>query len=453
MGQAAHTTAGMFACRLSLALRQTGRKYSLLFSLLITALLCGHARFALAYDINGFIISGDERAGWVQYDYGNPSGKPTINKGHENSRGFYVMPKLSIETPSFKNFRAKITGAGATDFGLNNHDKQSRNLVFDPSDNESFAILQELYIEYEDDQHHALVGRNEIYTPMIEHDDYYMLSNSFEVASYTFDTHQNTSLHAGYFHKMAGVWDSGANGTEFHSMSDASAVPKINKIEADDSGVSYGGVDFNNGRHRGQFWGYHAEDLYDIVFSQYNYTNKNDSFSYDAGAQFVNFSDTGALEDSITTINYSLYSLKYDAAFNNGFSVASGITKYTDGDGQGSTLGAWGGYPSFTNGLIYHFFEAGSLRNSEVYKLQGAYDLSRLGLDNMVFKARLTYYDLDNKHSISSNGRPQSYMKLYGVRLKSTFMDGGYFTGTFEYHDTDHEKRAWALRLIGGYKF
>ena len=368
MGQTekALTTAGMFECRLSLVPQQAGRKYSLLFSLFIAVLLCAHARVALAYDINGFTISGDQRAGWVQYDYGNPSGKPTINKGHENSRGFYVMPKLSIETPTYKNFRAKITGAGATDFGLNNHDKESRNFVFDPSDNESFAILQELYLEYENDQHHALIGRNEIYTPMIEHDDYYMLANSFEVASYTFESPYNTSLHAGYFYKMAGVWDSGANGTEFHSMSDASSVPQINKDEADDSGVSYGGVDFNNGRHRAQLWGYHAEDLYNIVFSQYNYTNRNDSFSYDAGAQFVNFSDTGALEDSSTTINYSLYSLKYDAAFNNGFSIASGATKYTDGDGQGATLGAWGGYPSFTNGLIYHFFEAGSLRNSEV---------------------------------------------------------------------------------------
>ena len=39
------------------------------------------------------------------------------------------------------------------------------------------------------------------YTPMIEHDDYYMLSNSFEVASYTFESPYNTSLHAGYFYK------------------------------------------------------------------------------------------------------------------------------------------------------------------------------------------------------------------------------------------------------------
>ena len=157
----------------------------------------------------------------------------------------------------------------------------------------------------------------------------------------------------------------------------------------------------------------------------------------------------GDLEDSSTSINYNLYSLKYDAAFNNGFSVATGASKYSDGKGQGETLGAWGGYPYFANGMIFHFFEAGSLQNAESYKLQGSYKFS----GNLTFNTRFTYFDLDDKHSISSDGRGQSYMKLYGVQLKSQFLNTGYFAGTFEYHDTDHEKRTWALRLIGGFKF
>jgi hypothetical protein len=433
--------------------QRIARRYSLLLAIIIAFSLVGEPGTLFAYDLNGFTISGDERAGWVQYDYSNPHGKPDINKGHKDSRGFYAVPKLSLETPSYNNFRAKITGAASTDFGLNNPHRESRNFVFDPEENESFAILQELYLEYQNDQHHALIGRNEIFTPMIEHDDYYMLANSFEVAAYTYKSPYDISLHAGYFHKMAGVWDSGANGTEFKSMSDASFVPQVNKNEADDSGVYYGAVDFNNGRHHGQLWEYYAEDLYNIVFSQYNYTNKNDSFSYDAGAQFINFADVGKLEDSNTSINYSLYSLKYDAAFNNGFSIATGAAKYTDGKGQGDTLGAWGGYPYFANGMIFHFFEAGSLRNAESYKLQGGYNFARQGLDNLTFNARFTYYDLDNNYSISSDGRPQSYMRLYGVQLKSTFLGNGYFTATYEYQNTDHEKRTWALRLIGGFKF
>lgn len=78
-----------------------------------------------------------------------------------------------------------------------------------------------LYIEYDSAKHNALIGRNEIITPMIEFDNYYMLGNSFEIAKYTNkNIIRGAELHLGYFNKMAGVWDSGANGAEFHTMSD-----------------------------------------------------------------------------------------------------------------------------------------------------------------------------------------------------------------------------------------
>jgi hypothetical protein len=433
--------------------QQTGSKKLAAIFVFIALLLCGQLQVSLAYDIYGFTLSGDIRTGWVQYDYSNPSGNPSNNKGHRDSRGFYIIPKISLETPSWKNFRAKITGAFATDFGLNDHDRESRNFVFDADDNESFAILQELYVAYENDRHKVLVGRNEIYTPMIEADDYYMLANSFEVASYTYKSPFNTDLHAGYFYQMAGVWDSGDNGTEFNSMSDASFVPEINKDEANDSGVYYGAVDFNNDLHHFQLWEYYAEDLYNILFSQYNYTNKSTNFSYDAGAQFINFTDVGDLEDSNTRINYSIYSLKFDAAFNNGFSIDTGVSKYTDGNGHSDTLGAWGGYPYFANGMIFHYFEAGRLRNANTYKVQAGYDFSKVGVDNLGLYTRFTYYDLDDHHSFSSDGRPQSTMRMYGIRIKYQFLGTGYFTGTYEYHDLDDEKRTYAFRLIGGFTF
>ena len=445
--------ARLFGYRPSFTKQQITSKNWLQFSLVIAVMLCGQPHVLLAIDIYGFTLSGDIRTGWVQYDYSNPRGKPDINKGHQDSRGFYLIPKLSLETPSCKNFRAKITGAFATDFGLNDHDRESRNFVFDAHDNESFAILQELYVEYENDRHKALIGRNEIYTPMIEADDYYMLANSFEVASYTYKSRYNTSLHVGYFYQMAGVWDSGDDGTEFNSMSDASFVPEINKDEANDSGVYYGAVDFNNDFHQFQLWEYYAEDLYNILFSQYNYTNKSTKFSYDAGAQFINFTDVGDLEDSSTRINYSIYSLKLDTTFNNGFSIDTGFSKYTDGNGHSYTLGAWGGYPYFANGMIFHYFESGTLRNAETYKVQVGYDFSKVGVENLGLFTRFTYYDLDGHTSFSSNGRPQSTMRMYGIRLKYQFLGTGYFTGTYEYHDLDDEKRTYAFRLIGGFTF
>jgi len=429
-------------------------KTNMVFISLIMASVPAYAYdYAAAIDLSGFKVTGDGRAGWVSYDYGNPNGDPTINKGHKDSEGFYVVPKLSLQTPSYWGFDAKITGAGATDFGLNDPAKEPRNFVFDPTENESFAILQELYVEYDDEHHNGLVGRKEIITPMIDYDDWYMLGNSFAIAKYTNRSLDNTALHIGYFYQMAGVWDSGANGTEFNSMSKASFVPQVNKDQAGDKGVYYAAADYSDGRHHGQLWEYYAEDLYNMLFAQYDLTTGSKKYNEDFGLQFINWSQVGKLESSSTEIDYSLYSVKYDGNFENGFSFATGISKYTDGPGQSATLGAWGGYPYFANGMIFRFFEAGSLQNASSYKVQGAYNLKQAGFKNTTVKLRYTYYNLDPEYSYASDGQPQDYMQLTGIQLSYSFMKTGYFTGTFEYSEVENEKASNALRLIGGYKF
>jgi hypothetical protein len=408
---------------------------------------------ASASEDNKFSFSGDMRAGWLEYNYGNPNGVSSINKGHKDSKGFYIVPKLSLNTPKYNGFSGKVTIAGATDLGINDPDKASRLFVYDPTENKDFAILQELFVEYNSDQNHFLLGRNEIFTPMIEADDYYMLANSFAVASYKNSSFENTGIHAGYFYEMAGVWDSGANGTEFHSMSDASFVPQVNKDEADDTGIYYGAVEFNKDIHHAQLWNYYATDLYNTLFAQYNLKKKSGSIGHDFGAQFIDFSQVGKLKSSETDIDYNIFSLKYDAAFDNGWSLASGLAKYSDGDGQGSTLGAWGGYPYFANGMIFHFFEAGSLRDAASYKIQGGYDFSKSSKARTALYARYTYYDLNPAYSVSSDGQAQDFMNMVGLQLKQSYLKGGYFTATYEKHKVDHEKNIWALRLIGGYKF
>ena len=262
-------------------------------------------------------------------------------------------------------------------------------------------------------------------------------------------------LTGGYFHKMAGVWDSGANGTEFHSMSDVSFVAAEDKTRANDKGIAYLAAQYANDTHNAQVWGYYAQDLYNILFAQYDFTQKSSSgFSYDIGGQFIGFKETGKLADhDSTTIDYGIYSARFDGSFANGIGFATGIAKYTDGEGQGATLGAWGGYPYFANGMIFHFFETGSLRNALSYKLQGSYDFSAVGAKNLSVAARYTYYDLDPAYSISSGGKGQSSMKLLGCSLSYNFQDGGYFSAKYEHQDTDGEPASFALRLIGGYRF
>ena len=404
---------------------------------------------------DGWKVTGDLRMGYVDYDYSNSPQpvlyNPDINKGHQNSRGFYVIPKVSITTPTYNGFSAKITGAGVTDFGINNSLYESRTFAFGAS-GDPYAILQEAYIQYVNGGHAFMVGAKEIVTPMVDADDWYLFANTFQGAYYKNTIFENITFAGGYIYKMAGVWDSGADGANYHSIADTSYLDQRDKDKAGDSGMWAGVFQYSDDTHDIQLWDYYAVDLYNTFFSQYDYTSKYNEISYDAGIQFIDFQDVGS--NRFTPIDYNIFSLKFDAKFNNGFDLSTGVAFYSDGPGAGATLGAWGGYPYFANGMIFHFFEAGDMRNTNSYKAQFGYDFGEQGLNGLWIGARYSYFDLDPKYSKSSkNGLGQDAQKNYGLRVSYNDDSGFYFTGTYEYVDLDHQNRIDALRLIGGYKF
>ena len=217
----------------------------------------------------------------------------------------------------------------------------------------------------------------------------------------------------------------------------------------------FGAFEYNdNSNHNLQVWNYYATDLYNTLFLQYDYTNSVDGFSYDAGVQIMDFAGVGKLADNDDTkIDYSLYSARFDGNFDFGLNFATGYAKYTDGEGQGATLGAFGGYPYFANGMIFHFFEAGSLQNAASYKAQVGYDLAKIGLKDTWIGYRYTMFDLDPEYSKNASGEKQDAMALNGVRVSYGTKVGAYFTGTYEHVDLDEEPNTFSLRLIGGYKF
>lgn len=429
----------------------------------------------------GWIATGDLRLGWVQYNYNNPpnesvAGKPVDreNRDHFDSKGFYTVAKLAIKTPTWHGLSAKIMGAGVTDFGLNDPAYERRNFVFNAADPKSYGILQEAYIKYQDSDNTALVGRQELTTPMVDADDWYIFANSFELAYYANTMLENNLFAFGYFHKMAGVWDSGAydanvaplGGTKFYSMSQASFASQEDKDNANDAGIITGTYQYDDETNNLQVWNYYATDLYNTFFLQYDYKSKMGGFSYDLGAQFINWKEVGQLADNAEidrvagsagrSIDASLYSLRFDGSFENGINFSTGAAKYSDGDGFSTVLGAWGGYPYFANGMIFHFFEAGSLQNAASYRAQLGYDI----LDGLWVGGRYTYWDLDSSHSTTTADpiagilpKPQNYMQMYGVRLSYSGVAGTYFTGTYEFVDLDQQPDISALRLIGGIKF
>ncbi|NPA30030.1 MAG: hypothetical protein GXO33_07605 [Epsilonproteobacteria bacterium] len=410
------------------------------------------------YD-SGWKVSGDMRAGWVEYDYSNPyPANPNVNKGHTDSKGFYFIPKVSLESPRFHGFSAKITGAGVTDFGLNDETEQSRTFALG-TDQKSYAILQEAYLRYKTEGHEAVVGAKEIVTPMIDADDWYLLADTFQAAYYINSTVSDLKWGLAYFYKMAGPWDSGARSgsEEYASMSEASFLPDAVKDAVGDEGVYTAALVFTPEHHNLQLWEYYGKDMYNILFAQYDYTDKWESLSYDFGLQLIRFDDVGVMEDygrepGNEGIGYTIYSARFDGKLDNGVDFATGASFYSDGEGTGYTLGAWGGYPYFANGMIFHFFEAGSLRNADSYKVQLGYDLAQVGLEGFWAGTRWTYFDLDDRYSYSSDGKPQDGMSLLGFRLSYNHQ-GYYCTATYEAVDLDNEPDTWAFRLIGGITF
>ncbi len=403
----------------------------------------------------GWKFSGDIRTGWVSYDYGNSPNHPDpdINKGHLDSHGYYFIPKISLETPEFHGLYAKVTGAGVTDFGINKKKWETRNFAY--GDNmDPYAILQEAFVSCTYKGNQVVAGAKEISTPMVDADDWYLLANSFQAAYYVNTMFKNVLFAFGYFYKMAGPWDSASDGANFRSMSDASFVSAEDKKNADDSGIFTGAFQYSDDHHNLQVWEYYATDLYNTFFTQYDFTNKFKKLKYDAGAQFINFKEVGDLShNDYSEIDYSIISFRLDGSFDWGLDFATGMSFYTNGPGTAETLGAWGGYPYFANGMIFHFFEAGSLRHANTYKAQLGYEFSALGIKGLWLGSRYTYFDLDSDYSETASGQPQDYMSMIGLRISYKHDRGFYFTGTYETVDLDHEPNVSALRLIGGFTF
>lgn len=433
----------------------------------LALLLSGAVFLGAAQDFDGWIFSGDMRTGWVQYDYGNPpqgidtSGSivpknPTVSQGHIDSKGWYVVPKFSLQTPNYQKFYLKATVAAATDFGINDEKYENRTFVFDAKKRQSFAILQEAQFVFDNKEHRLLVGREEFLSPMFDADDYYMQADSFQLAYYKNHSFANTTLMAGYFDKFAGVWDSGADGTKFESMSRASYIESADKAVIGDKGFAFASFDYNNKKHHLQLWNYYGFDMYNIFYAQYDFLSSVGSLNYNFGFKWINFKEVGYLASDAaqTDIDYSLYEARFEGTLEKKWEYASGVAKYSDGPGQGATLGAFGGYYYFANGMVFHFFEAGSLRNAASYKGQIGYNFGKFNSEEIKLYYRYTYFDLDPSYSKTASGLEQNKMRLNGVRLVyGGDQAGWYFTGTYEHVKLDNEPNTYALRLIGGYKF
>ena len=50
---------------------------------------------------------------------------------------------------------------------------------------------------------------------------------------------------------------------------------------AGDAGVYFAAAEYNGDKNHAQIWEYYAEDLYNMLFGQYNYKSGSSKYNYD----------------------------------------------------------------------------------------------------------------------------------------------------------------------------
>ena len=329
--------------------------------------------------------------------------------------------------------------------------------------NESFSLLEEAYHGYNLDNLELKVGRQEMSTPLIDSDDYFVTPNSFEAVTLNYKI-DDILFQGGYVSKMAGTWDASYDGSKFLSMSrqpwihkadkgiDTYPVDEVYNIVGN-SGISYASITYNKNEHKMQLWDFYAHNMLNTLFMQYDYTL--DSLS--ASLQYSNKRAIGKLDDTpLYDVNYDVYGAKLNYKISNDWKLTGAYTGVSDDDSL-HFFGSWGGYPEFASGMMVSYFET-SLRDANIYALTSSHNLDSI-MDRFSITLKYAYYDLNKdytintqqEHRLAPNG--QNYMHAYGVGFYYSFSDDLSFKLMLAGRELENGYRSELIRTVLKYNF
>ena len=400
-------------------------------------------------------FDGDLRAVYVEHKYDN--------NFFPNSRAGAVSAKLSLTTKEWNNLYAKISLTALK--GLN-HDKnkQAMTYIFAKTwegKHNSFALLEEAYIGYKNDFASLKIGRQEMATPYIDSDDYFITPNSFEAITLQLKPLKNTSVDLGYVSKMSGTWDSSFDGGNFHSMSrqpwihysngvrDTYPVDEVYNIVGK-RGISYLGMSYTQENHKVQLWDFYAHEMFNTIMAQYDYSNEY----FDFAIQYSTKRDVGKLKDNPTyRVHYDVYGAKIGSEIVKNWNLTAAYTGVSDDDSL-HFFGSWGGFPEFASGMMVSYFET-YLRDTNIYSLTSKHYLDSI-LKGLEIKLKYAYYDLNSNYTVnvgkgSING--EKYMNTYGVQAFYQYNKNLSVKIAYAGRELESNNQSRILRSVLKYKF
>jgi hypothetical protein len=292
--------------------------------------------YAFNMDINGYI-----RGGYQNFQDNN------IDKSDSAISG---KLKLNISNESY-GFITSLYGV------KNLGDINNIGIPFYSTNNKSYGIIGEAYIEAKISKTKIKIGRQEIDTPFINSDDVSMIPNFYEGITLISEDISNSKIITGYIYKWAGV--------------DSNIIQKFSRINSDDGveflGIIYSGfenIELNS-------WFYNIENIATVTYLSANYNFKIQDIDIMVAGEYSN-------QDYDNGDNSKIYGILLESQYKK-FGINTKLA-YNKSDGIESN-NFFGGGVFFTNAEHLTISDAGP--NGEALMVGSNLDLSKIGIDGL----------------------------------------------------------------------
>jgi len=362
------------------------------------------ASLAIARDIS---VTGNIRVGYQNHKSDTATTKQDSIGG-----------KLHIQSQLVKDITV-----GATFYTTNSisHDKED-GINFLDSNQDSYSILGEAYLQGDFGNTTIKLGRQELDTPFADTDDIGMIPNTFEAGVLINKDIKDTTIILAQVQKWAGVDTD--NPEKFSELNNKDHLQTIGFIYEGLKDVTI------------QAWRYNLKDFEvdKILYIEANYETILNDLDLELGGQYAvqNYSASGADKATITGLNASLGYKKVGLTLFGSYNKSSNNT----------AINGFGGGPFFTSCEHLTLTEAGV--GGKATRVGLGLDTSVIGISNLL----LDFSKLTLKNSIGTKTTELDFVASYDVNDKLTV--------DFIYSDTDdkiNSEKFKNTRVFANYSF
>lgn len=446
------------------------KKRLMLSAIAVTAIATAHVN--AADDLSGMFsqgkVNGQIRAFFIDRDYQGSAGNTT----HRSSTA--LGGNLKYETADYKGLSL------GTAFYTTN--KVATGSVTDATlfgtDNESYSILGEAYVQYKMQNTVFKGGRQKLDTPLAGSDDARMLPNLFEAYVLTNKDIANTTLMAAHVTKFA-------QGTFGRAYSNSSAANKLLSVTSGYSyvdaqnqvgdfkdmgeyavGKSTDGVSIVSATYamdknlKVQVWDYYAHDILNAIYAQADLSWKcllSDMVKPSLSVQGIKENEVG--DELAGKIDSTYWAAQFKAKVEN-FTASIAYSQTDKNSAAEAAAGGltnaivtpWGGMPAFTQGMVTrHQFLAGT----KATKVAATYNFKDMGA-NLSTTLYYASFDMDanSGYGIERTAKESGFDVIYNPEMVKKLQLR--FRGNFprKFHESASGDTGWnEYRVIANYNF